>query len=115
MRADRVDDSTLTSRNRGRCSTPLQTIHRIRYNQDLYRQALRTSRQFVGLHEVCQASTTRYSGEEYLKLLQTFSDHRAISEPNKSRFFEAISQVITQMGGEVTRHYETLVLLAKKG
>jgi hypothetical protein len=36
-------------------------------------------------------------------------------EPNKSRFFEAISQVITQMGGEVTRHYETLVLLAKKG
>jgi SAM-dependent methyltransferase len=82
---------------------------------DLYRQALRTSRQFVGMHEVCQASTTRYSGEEYLKLLQTFSDHRAMPEPNKSRFFEAISQVIVQMGGEVIRDYEIMMLLAKKG
>jgi SAM-dependent methyltransferase len=82
---------------------------------DLYRQALRTSRQFTGMHEVCKASTKRYSGEEYLKLLHTFSDHRAMPEPNKSRFFEAIGQVIAQMGGEVIRDYETLVLLAKKG
>jgi hypothetical protein len=36
-------------------------------------------------------------------------------EPNKSRFFEAISQVITQMGGKVIRDYETLALLAKTG
>jgi SAM-dependent methyltransferase len=82
---------------------------------DLYRQALRTSRQFTGMREVRKAWTKRYSGTEYLKLLQTFSDHRVMPEPNKSRFFEAISQVITQMGGEVTRHYETLALLAKKG
>jgi len=53
-------------------------------------------------------------GDEYLKLLQTFSDHRAMLEPNKSRFFEAISQVIAQMGGAVSRDYETLALLAKK-
>ncbi len=82
---------------------------------DLYRQALHTSRQFAGVHEVRQAWTKRYSGDEYLKLLQTFSDHRAMLEPNKSRFFEAIGQVITQMGGEVIRDYATLVLLAKKG
>src|SRR5215468_1592673 len=81
---------------------------------NLYRQALRTFGQFTGIHEVSKASTQRYSGEEDLKLLQTFSDHRAMPEPNKSRFFEAISQVITQMGGEVTRHYETLALLAKR-
>jgi SAM-dependent methyltransferase len=82
---------------------------------DLYRQALRTSRQFTGMHEVRKALTKRYSGEEYLKLLQTFSDHRAMPEPNKSRFFEAISQVIVQMGGEVIRDYEIMMLLAKKG
>src|SRR5262245_50680632 len=82
---------------------------------DLCSQALRTSRQFTGVHEVRKAWTKRYSGAEYFKLLQTFSDHRAMPEPNKSRFFEAIGQVIAQMGGEVTRHYETLVLLAKKG
>ncbi len=82
---------------------------------DLYRQALHTSRQFAGVREVRKAWTKRYSGDEYLKLLQTFSDHRAMPEPNKSRFFEAIGQVITQMGGEVIRDYETLVLLAKTG
>ena len=53
--------------------------------------------------------------EEYMKLLQTLSDHRALPEPNKSRFFEAIGRVITQMGGEVIRDYETLAVLAKKG
>jgi hypothetical protein len=82
---------------------------------DLCRQALRTSRQFAGVHEIRKAPTKRYSGAEYLKLLQTFSDHRAMPEPNKSRFFEAISQVMAQMGGEVSRDYETLALLAKKG
>jgi hypothetical protein len=35
-------------------------------------------------------------------------------EPNRSRFFEAIREVIVQMGGEVVRHYETVALLAKK-
>ena len=82
---------------------------------DLYRQALRTSRHFVGVHEVSKAWTKRYSGEEYMKLLQTFSHHRAMPEPNRSRFFEEISHVIAQMGGEVIRDYETLALLAKKG
>jgi hypothetical protein len=50
-----------------------------------------------------------------MKLLQTFSDYRALPEPNKSRFFEAIGRVIAQMGGEVIRDYETLAVLAKKG
>jgi hypothetical protein len=80
---------------------------------DLYRQALRTSRQFAGVHEVRKVWTKRYSGDEYLKLLQTFSDHQAMPEPNKSRFFEAIVQVIAQMGGEVIRDYETLALLGR--
>jgi SAM-dependent methyltransferase len=61
---------------------------------DLCCQALRTSRQFTGMREVRKAWTKRYSGIEYLKLLQTFSDYRAMLEPNKSRFFKAISQVI---------------------
>ena len=71
-------------------------------------------RQFVGVHEVRRAWTKRYAGEEYLKLLQTFSDHRALLEPNKSRFFEEIGRVIAQMGGEVIRDYGTLALLAKR-
>jgi hypothetical protein len=68
----------------------------------------------VGVREVRHAWTKRYSGEEYLKLLWTFSDHRAMPEPNRSRFFEDIGRVIARMGGEVMRDYETLALLAKK-
>jgi len=82
---------------------------------DLYRHALRTSRQFTDVHEKAWSATQRYSGKEYLKLLQTVSVNRAMPEPNKSQFFEAIGQVIVQMGGEVIRNYETLALLAKKG
>jgi SAM-dependent methyltransferase len=33
---------------------------------DLYRQALRTSRQFTGMREVCKAWTKRYSGTDQL-------------------------------------------------
>jgi SAM-dependent methyltransferase len=83
-------------------------------NIEVYRQALRTSRAFVGMQEVGHTWTKRYSGEAYLKLLQTFSDHRVMPEPNKSRFFEEIERVIAQMGGEVIRNYETIALLAKK-
>jgi SAM-dependent methyltransferase len=80
-----------------------------------YRQAFHTSGQFADVHEVRHAWTKRYSGEQYLKLLWTFSDHRAMPEPNRSWFFEEIGRVITQMGGEVIRDCETLALLAKKG
>jgi hypothetical protein len=80
-----------------------------------YRQALRTSGQFVDMREVRKTWTRGYMGEEYIKLLWTFSDHRAMPEPKRSRFFEEIRRVITQMGGEVIRSYETLALLAKKG
>ena len=86
-----------------------------RWPVETYQQTLQTSGQFVGLQEVRISWARRYTGEECVKLLWTFSDHRAMPEPNRSRFFEAIRQVITQMGGEVIRNYATLALLAKKG
>jgi hypothetical protein len=50
-----------------------------------------------------------------VKLLQIFSDHRVLPEPNQLRFFEEIGRVVAQMGVEVSQDYETLALLAKKG
>jgi Methyltransferase domain len=85
-----------------------------RWPVEAYRQALRTSGQFGELQEVRTSWARRYSGEEYVKLLWTSSNHRAMPEPNRSRFFEDISRVIAQMGGEVIRTYETVALLAKK-
>jgi hypothetical protein len=86
-----------------------------RWPGEVYRQTLRTSGQFVDLQEVRHAWTRRYLGEEYIKLLWTSSDHRSMPEPNRSRFFEAIGEVIGQMGRAVIRHYETVAFLAKKG
>ena len=37
-----------------------------------------------------------------------------VNAAQRSRFFESISRVIVQMGGEVIRHYETVALLAKR-
>jgi SAM-dependent methyltransferase len=85
-----------------------------RWPSEAYRQALCLSGQFGELQELRTSWAKCYSGEEYIKLLWTFSDHRAMPEPSRSRFFEAIGRVITQMGGEVIRDYETLALLAKK-
>ena len=82
---------------------------------DVYRDALQSCGEFVDVQEVRTAWTRRFSCQEYVKLLHTFSDHRALPEPNKSRFFEAIERVIRRMGGEVLRNYETLALLAQKG
>jgi SAM-dependent methyltransferase len=59
-----------------------------RWPGETYRQALRASGQFRDLQEVRTSWSRRYSGEEYLKLLWTFSDHRAMPEPRRSRFFE---------------------------
>ena len=85
-----------------------------RWPGEAYRQALCISGQFGELQEVRTSWAKRYSGEEYIKLLWTSSDHRAMPEPHRAQFFEAIRQVIAQMGGEVIRDYETLALLAKK-
>lgn len=93
---------------------PVTSSGRPQTGHETYWHALRHSKQFVHVQEIRHAWTKRYSGEEYLKLLWTFSDHRAMPEPNRSQFFEEIAQVIAQMGGEVMRDYETLAILAKK-
>jgi hypothetical protein len=69
----------------------------------------------VGVQEVRKTWTKRYLGEEYVKLLQTYSEHWAMPEPNQSRLFEEIGRVIAHVGGEVIGAYETLALLANKG
>ena len=52
----------------------------------------------------------RASGEE----LQTETSG-PLRRAGQTQLFEAISQVIAQMGGEVIRDYEIMALLAKKG
>ena len=69
---------------------------------------------FDTLREVRHAWDKIYPGAEYIKLLHTFSDHRALPEPDKTQFFRAIEKVIHAFGGVVHRKYETVLLLARK-
>ncbi len=55
-----------------------------------------------------------YTGENYLKLLHTYSTHRTLPEPSKSAFFKAITHEIEQAGGFVHQQYETLLLIASR-
>jgi SAM-dependent methyltransferase len=77
-----------------------------------YGEAIRRCGAFDGVQEVRHAWEKTYRGGDYLKLLHTYSDHRTLPEPDKTRFFHAIEGVIERFGGVVHRHYETLLLLA---
>ncbi|HEU4367632.1 MAG TPA: class I SAM-dependent methyltransferase [Methylomirabilota bacterium] len=82
---------------------------------DRYRRALGRSDSFEDLRETRQASERAYTGAAYLKLLTTFSNHRALPEPDRTAFFTAIAGVVERHGGPIRRKYETILLLARRG
>jgi hypothetical protein len=81
---------------------------------DRCKAALARSDAFSDLREVRHAWDQVYPSADYLKLLHTYSDHRTLPEPDKTRFFQEIAQVIDRVGGAVERKYETLLVLARK-
>ncbi|PYN85473.1 MAG: hypothetical protein DMD87_23135 [Candidatus Rokuibacteriota bacterium] len=72
------------------------------------------SASFENVHELRHRWSRRYTGDQYLKLLRTHSDHRALGEARLARLLSDIAEVIQRTGSEVIRHYETLTLLAKR-
>lgn len=79
-----------------------------------YHDALDQSPLFTNLTTVRHSWQRQYTGSQFLKLLQTFSNHQAIPEPDKTQFFQAMARVLARFGNVVTRHYETLLLVAHK-
>jgi trans-aconitate methyltransferase len=56
-----------------------------------------------------------YNTEAYLRLLNTYSDHRQLDESKKIRLFERIGELIEkQYAGVVPRPYLTVLYIAKK-
>jgi SAM-dependent methyltransferase len=86
----------------------------LRDHLDRHRQALRDSPAFEGLHEVRLDWRRTYSGGDYLKLLQTYSDRARLAPADYARFLADMARVIEKSGGSVTREYETVVLLARR-
>ena len=54
--------------------------------------------------------TQTYSSEQYIKLLNTYSDHIALPDKNRNLLFEGIANLIeTKYDGRVTKHYEAVL------
>jgi SAM-dependent methyltransferase len=79
-----------------------------------YHDALSRSHAFAGLSTVRHRWQRQYTGPQFLKLLRTFSNHQALPEPAKTQFFEGVAAELARFGNVVTRHYETLLLVAHK-
>lgn len=77
-----------------------------------YHDALSQSHTFTDLSTLRHTWQRHYTGPQFLKLLQTFSNHQALREPDKTRFFMAMEEELARFGNMVTCHYETLLLVA---
>ena len=54
--------------------------------------------------------THTYSSKQYIKLLNTYSDHIALPDKNKRLLFEGIVNLIeTKYDGRITKHYEVVL------
>lgn len=59
--------------------------------------------------------TRTYSSEQYIKLLNTYSDHIALPDKNKRLLYEGIVDLIeTKYDGQITKHYAAVLDLRKK-
>jgi SAM-dependent methyltransferase len=79
-----------------------------------YHDALRQSHAFTGLTVMRHRWQRQYTGPQFLKLLQTFSNHQALPEPEKTQLFQGMAAELARFGNVVTRHYETMLLVAHK-
>jgi len=59
--------------------------------------------------------TKEYTASQYVKLLNTYSDHQRLDEQTRMNLFSAIGDLIErQYGGKITRPYLTALWMAKK-
>jgi len=54
-----------------------------------------------------------YTTEQYLQLLETYSDHQALPPANKRGLFDGIETILARHGGGRTKPYLTVLYLAQ--
>jgi len=69
---------------------------------------------FVHLERHEYRKTREYSADDYVSLLGTNSGHMTLQEPNKSKFFEGIRNVVMDAGNTITLHDKVILMLARK-
>lgn len=58
--------------------------------------------------------TQRYTTQQYLDLISTYSDHAVLPRTSRDALFTAIAATIDKAGGEVVIPYVTLVFVARR-
>ncbi len=60
------------------------------------------------------AWSARYSTQQYLRLLNTYSDHLRLAEKDRRALFAGIANVIDERGGDIDRPYLAVLSMAQK-
>jgi len=55
-----------------------------------------------------------YDADDYIKLLDTFSDHRALPEENKQALYAQVKNTIEKHGGRITTHSTDNLYMGRK-
>ena len=55
-----------------------------------------------------------YTADEYVRMLNTHSDHQLLPEHDRTRLFDQISLLVNEHGGTVTREHATILHMARK-
>jgi trans-aconitate methyltransferase len=55
-----------------------------------------------------------YTALEYVRMLDTHSDHRLLAEANRQRLFAGLVQLAGEFGGSITREHATILHMAHK-
>jgi SAM-dependent methyltransferase len=78
------------------------------------RHAIRRSGRFSVAERHVIAWRHTFDAKDYIGLLNTYSDHRILAAGDRRRLFTAIHELATrEFGGQVPRHYRTVVYLAQ--
>lgn len=55
-----------------------------------------------------------FSTQQYLGLLNTYSDHLRLTDRRRRKLFQALGEVLEEAGGAITRHYEAVAFVGRK-
>jgi SAM-dependent methyltransferase len=58
--------------------------------------------------------SVRYNTDQYIKLLNTFSDHRMLDDDARRSLFEGVAKLIDRFGGAVERPHIAVLYFARK-
>jgi SAM-dependent methyltransferase len=78
-------------------------------------QELEESHEFGSVRRLSQEWRRTYDRDSYLRLLNTYSDHRLLLEEQRAALFRSVANIIDQeYGGEVERPYRTELLISMR-